>query len=168
MKKTLKGRLTVSMASRRHLELPAPPSPSPHDWMIGTTGSSSGHSSVGKRPFEASDEEEQINDLPSLLPAVAWWWLRPAVPTGGGLCHSGLAESAHGQGMVCAWALCLLGTSRPLCVGEIPVAHILWGEVSDSPVLGNPEEIDSPWISIWILHVGGFGFCCVVQLSSGC
>lgn len=30
--------------------------------------------------------------------------------------------------------------------------------MSDRPVCGNPEEIDCPWISLWILHVGGFVF----------
>jgi hypothetical protein len=81
------------------------------------------------------------------------------VPTGGGLCHSGLAEWAHGQGM--AWrGCCVCLARRGFVFGEIPVAHILWGELSDGPALGNPEEIEGRWILVWILHVGGFVLLC--------
>lgn len=169
--KTLKSRLTASMATRRHLN--CRPHQSRHHMTGGLrpSGASCGHSSVGKRQFEASDEEEQINNLLSPLPAVAWWWLRPAVPTGGGLVGYvirdwlnrpiGKAWCVRGR-CVSAWhveaALCWRDPGRPHSLGRDERPSCAW----DSR--GNRQSM----VSIWILRVGSFGFCCVVQLSSGC
>ena len=100
-------------------------------------------------------------------PSVISWRRRAVLSTGGGLCHSGLAECDGPM----AWVLCVLGTSRLGGVGLIPVAHIVGGQAILLSVAVELEESEESFIcllvSFSILSIDVFAASFVSRLAVG-